>query len=104
RPSTYTRYRGLVEQHLIPVIGSVMLEKLTPRHVQTMLNAKAHAGMSPRGVHHLRAVLRTALNQAVRWGDVPRNVARLTDPPRVERKALIVLDAAQGGQLLAAAL
>jgi len=103
RPSTFERYRGLVEQHLIPTIGSVPLEKLTPRHVQTMLNAKAAGGMKPRGVHHLRAVLRTALNQAVRWGDVPRNVAALTDPPRVEEKPVAVLDAQEAGKLLRAA-
>src|SRR5205814_5378274 len=66
RPSTFERYRGLVEQHLVPSLGSIPLEKLTPRHVQTMLNAKSAGGMKPRGVHHLRAVLRTALNQADR--------------------------------------
>jgi len=103
RPATYTRYSGLVMQHLIPSIGTVPLERLTPRHVQTMLNAKAAEGMAPRSGHHLRAVLRTALNQAVRWGDVPRNVAALTDSPRIEAHAITFLDAAQAGQLLAAA-
>jgi integrase len=103
RPATYTRYSGLVKKHIIPSIGAVQLEKLTPRHVQTMLNAKAAAGMAPRGVHHVRAVLRTALNQAVRWGDVPRNVAALTDSPRVEAHEFTVLDPEQAGQLLAAA-
>jgi integrase len=103
RPATYTRYSGLVMQHLIPSIGAVPLEKLTPRIVQTMLNAKASGGLAPRSVHHLRAVLRTALNQAMRWGDVPRNVAALTDSPRVEAHAITFLDAGQAGQLLAAA-
>src|SRR5947207_9423058 len=103
RPSTFQRYSGLVEKHLVPTIGSIALEKLTPRDVQAMLNAKARAGMAPRGIHHLRAVLRTALNQAVRWGDVPRNVAALTDAPRCERKEPVVLDADQAAQLLAAA-
>jgi integrase len=103
RPATFERYSGLVNQHLIPSIGAVPLEKLTPRHVQTMLNAKAAEGMAPRSVHHLRAVLRTALNQAMRWGDVPRNVAALTDSPRVEAHAITFLDAGQAGQLLTAA-
>lgn len=103
RPATYTRYSGLVKQYLIPSIGAVPLERLTPRHVQTMLNAKAADGMAPRSVHHLRSVLRTALNQAVRWGDVPRNVAALTDSPRLETHAITFLDAGQAGQLLAAA-
>jgi integrase len=103
RPATYAMYTLMVTKHLIPNIGEVPLEKLTPRHVQTMLNAKAAAGLAPRSVHRFRAVLRTALNQAVRWGDVPRNVAALTDPPRVEAHAITFLDAAQAGRLLAAA-
>src|SRR5207247_2247062 len=104
RPSTYARYSGIVERHLVPAIGSVPLDKLTPRHVQSMLNAKARDGMAPRGVHHLRAVLRTALNKgAVRWGDVPRNVARLTDSPTLEETHPVVLDASQAARLLAAA-
>ena len=45
---------------------------LTAQHVQTLLNAKLRSGLAPRTVHHLRAILRRALNQAHRWGLVPR--------------------------------
>jgi len=50
-----------------------------------MLNAKSAAGLSPQTVRNLHAVLRRALNQAHRWGLVPRNVATLVDLPRSVR-------------------
>jgi integrase len=42
-------------------------------------------GLSPRTVAYIRTVLRIALNRALKWGLVARNVAALTDPPRQER-------------------
>ena len=42
--------------------------------------------LTPRTVQYIYAVLRRALNQAMRWGMVPRNVAALVTPPRVIRQ------------------
>lgn len=53
--------------------------------VQALLVAKRKAGLSARRVQYLRACLRTALNQALRWGLVSRNAAALTNPPKMER-------------------
>jgi integrase len=83
RPRTYATYESYVRVHLIPAIGSVPLQKLGPADVQRLLNAKLDAGLAPRTVLHIRAVLRHALNQAVRWGILLRNAASLVDCPRV---------------------
>jgi integrase len=32
-PAAYARYRGIVEQHIIPALGSVNLQKLHPAHI-----------------------------------------------------------------------
>lgn len=48
-----------------------------------MLNEMLASGLSPRTAHHCRAILRTALNVAMRWGLVGRNVAALAAPPHV---------------------
>jgi integrase len=103
RASTYARYEGLVRVHLIPAIGRERLAKLSPQQVQAMMNAKLAAGLSPRTVGHLRAVLRRALNQAYRWGLVARNVATLVDAPRVAHHELTPLDPAQALAFLEAA-
>ena len=58
RPATYRVYEQLTRIHLIPALGHHPLAKLTPQHVQAVLQAKNAAGVSPATLHHLRAVLR----------------------------------------------
>jgi integrase len=81
RPATFRRYAQLVHQYLTPALGRIALERLSPSDVRAMLNAKS--GLSPRSLHHLRAVLRTALHVAMRDGLIPANAAALAEPPRV---------------------
>lgn len=104
-PKTYASYEEIVRLHLVPDLGRYRLEHLTPQHVAALLRAKQDAGFSPRRVHHMRAVLRAALNQGIKWGLVARNVAALTEPvrqaPRTVRpftpeEARTVLTAARG--------
>jgi integrase len=108
RAKTYRSYEQIVRCHLVPDLGRLSLAKLTPQQVQALLKRKQAAGLSPRTVAYIRAVLRQALNQALRWGLVARNVASLVEPPKVERyqitpltpqQASRLLDAAQGNRL-----
>ena len=62
------------------------LAMLAPQQVQKWMNDKRAAGLSPRTVCYLPAVLRKALGQTLKWGEVARNVATLIDPPRMEEK------------------
>jgi integrase len=81
--STYIRYRELSRLHIIPGLGRFPLDKLTVAQVQEFLNARAKSGMAAQTVHHLRAVLRTALNQAIRARVISFNAAGLADSPRI---------------------
>src|SRR5438552_6697051 len=83
RPRTYILYKQQIESHIVPALGAVPLEKLTPQDVQQkLIAAKTSAGLGGRTVRHIRAVLRSALTQAEKWLPVPRNVVKLADPPR----------------------
>lgn len=85
-PKTYASYRDTVRKHITPTLGRIELGKLTPAQVQALLRLKEREGaLSPRSVAYIRTVLRVALNRALKWGYVDRNVAALTDPPRQER-------------------
>jgi integrase len=109
RPKTLASYDQLIRLYLKPHLGRYQLTKLEPAHVQTMLNALLASGsgdgkpLSTRTVQYVRAVLRRALNQAVKWGYIARNVAALTDAPKVKRYEPVILGPAQGQQLLDAA-
>ena len=48
------------------------------------MRRKHEAGLAPRTVQLHHGILRAALNQALRWGLVGRNVAALTEGPRIE--------------------
>jgi integrase len=100
RPRTYQSYECVVRVHLHPALGPTPLVRLSPQHVQGLLNARGAAGSSPRTVAIIRAVLRLALGQAERWGLVSRNVAKLADPPRVIRREVRPLDPAQARRFI----
>jgi len=102
RPRTFASYKMIVNYHLSPALGRVALARLTPDAVQRYLNEKRAAGLSARSVQYHHAVLRRALNQAERWGLVPRNVARLVSPPRVEHPEPQPLTPEQARAFLAA--
>jgi len=102
RYSTWTSYEVHVRLNIAPTLGKVALDKLTPAMVQALMNAKLEQGLSPRTVQYIRGTLRTALGQAVRWGLVARNVAELTDGPKVERHEIRPFDPAEARTLLAA--
>ena len=103
RPATYSMYWHLTTRHLIPNLDRIPLGKLSPEHVQELLRVKTEEGLAPRTVHHLRALLRIALNRAMRWGLVVRNVAALADSPRIERFDIRMLTPDEAKHLLAAA-
>lgn len=103
RPSTWRRYRGIVERNLIPAIGHVALAKLTATAVERMQADALTAGLSRRTVHHMRAVLRTALRRAERHGLITRNAASLAEPMPVRDRERPTLTPQQIGAILAAA-
>lgn len=102
RPWTYKGYEVHVRLHLKPTIGKVQLDKLTPLHVQQLLNSKIARGLSPKTVRYIRGTLRTALNQAVHWGLISRNAASLVASPRVEHYEIQPLTPVEARTFLAA--
>jgi integrase len=80
--SKLRRYRDLVNLHIKPVIGGHRLSKLTPADVQRLYADRLAFGLSPTSVRHVHGVLHRALDQAVRWGLVGRNVSDAVDLPR----------------------
>lgn len=100
RPRTYQSYEILVRLHILPELGQVRLDKLSPQHVQVVLAHKSASGRSAQTVRHVRAILRIALNQAIKWGLVPRNAAALAVAPRLQRKSFRTLSPEEARQLL----
>jgi integrase len=99
-PKSYAAYEMYLRRHVVPELGRVRLADLTPEHVQNLLTRKLDEGLAPQSVVHIRGVLRRALGRAVRFGLVARNVAALTDPPRVQRHDVAAMGAEQARAFL----
>ena len=82
RPKTAAGYKSVIFGHIIPVIGKVKLEKLTPEHVRRVTNSITAAGGSPTYALNAHRIMSRALEVALREGRVGRNVAKLMDAPR----------------------
>jgi hypothetical protein len=88
RPSTWDSYRMAVERHIVPALGGVLLQGLTPAHLTAFYRAllndgrlDGRGGLAPKTVRNVHGVLHAALRDAVRWGHLPRNVAAVADLP-----------------------
>jgi len=84
KPRTHAWHATNVRRHLVPAIGNVPLQKLSPGHLNA-LYANLAATLSAQTIHHVHATIRRALGDAVRWGLVAKNVATLASPPRPVR-------------------
>jgi integrase len=105
RLSTYQRYRTTLDRHILPELGHIPLQKLTPQHVQKFYASKLQEGLSPNTIRLIHGTLHKALKNAVRWNLVPRNICDAVSPPkRTTRREMHVLTIEQAQQLLETAI
>lgn len=109
--NTLARYKGIIKNHLIPNLGHHPLAKLQPLHIQGYYTDALKSGradgkgdkLSPASVRYHHAVLREALNHAVEWQLVFRNVCDAVRPPKLTKTEMVTLARADIDALLAAA-
>src|SRR5271155_5580216 len=89
RTRTFEKYEDTVNKHLVPHLGRIRLEKLAPRDVQALLDEKLK-NLHPRTVQGIRQVLSYALNEAMRWELLSRNVAALVRGPKIPSHEMTV--------------
>jgi integrase len=97
RPTTWTTYQGPLNAYVIPTLGAVELQRLTPGHLsvlyrELLTSGRRHrpGGLAPKTVRNVHVLLHRVLKDAVRWGYVVRNVADAADPPKVKPAELQV--------------
>ncbi len=100
---TYEMYEHIIEHHIIPTLGAVHTQKLTPDHLQAFYADKLAAGCGPRTVQLCHLRLTQALKQAVRLGLLSRNVADFVTAPRAPAREMQTWDAAQARAFLESA-
>ncbi len=91
-PRGFERYAGIIRKHLIPDMGNIILTQLRPEHLQKHYTARLNQGLSARTVRYHHAVIHRALQTAVKWGLISRNVADDVDVPRIHRTEMQTWD------------
>ncbi len=85
-PLTYHRYEEIVKLHIVPDMGKVQLAKLKPLDLQNYytkkLSKKKKAKLSPTTVLFHHRIIHKALEQAIKWQLLGRNIADAVEPPR----------------------
>ena len=89
RPTTYASYAMLAREHVIPRLGALQLQKLSPAAINALYahlseHGRVHGGgpLSASSVRRVHAVLHRACHDAVRWGRLSVNPVAGADPPK----------------------
>ncbi len=102
-PRGFERYQGIITKHLIPDFGSIQLSQLKPEHLQRHYSNRLNSGLSARSVRYHHALIHIALQTAVKWGLVSRNVADAVEPPKFKRSQMQTWNENEINQFLEAA-
>ena len=94
---TLERYSELIRIHIIPSIGSILIQRLHATNLQTLY---AKLAVAPRTKLHIHRLVFLMLRHATQWGVVQRNVASLVDAPAVQDKEIEILSPAEIARVL----
>lgn len=86
--SSFVKYESVIRNHIVPTIGNIQLQKLTPQHVQRLCNQKYRDGKSAKTVKDIHGVLHKALDKALKLGYIQRNACEGCELPRAENKEM----------------
>jgi integrase len=81
-----------MRNHVIPQLGQLALQQLTPGHLNKFYadlltdgRSDGRGALSPRTVRYVHTILRRALQAAMRWRHVTVNVADAAEPPAAKQ-------------------
>lgn len=117
RPNTKEYYTNYIENHIVPNLGKIMLDKLTTIQIQRFYNNLQKSGrvqrkgypelkdkrLSPRVVRGVHTLLSNCLDQAVAERLILVNPAQGCKLPKLEKKEMHILPQEKIGMYLAEA-
>lgn len=102
-PSTQKRYRELIVNHILPILGEIKVIDLKPLEITNaykILHTDPRFNLSYQTVKKDHNVLNKALNTALKWGIIDRNPCAAVEPPKPETVDMNVLSENELHELL----
>ena len=85
--TTVYAYQKIIDNHIVPALGDVLLRKLTPQMIQQYYTQTQKAtGLSSNTMRRHHDLLSSALRSAVRQDIIPASPMERVEPPRVRTK------------------
>ena len=103
RPNTIILYRKTLEQHILPVLGKLILRDIQPAQIKRLYAIKKQEERGDRTIQLIHAVLHTMMKHAVREGILGKNPLDVIERPRTEQAEFQILNEEQCHQFLIAA-
>lgn len=103
KESTVRGYKVNIESHIDPHIGNILVQKLTARHIQAMVNDMNDNGLSPRTIEYVMSNLNQILNHAVNNDIIFKNPIRGVYKPKKEKKKFDTYTSDELGKLISCA-
>ena len=89
RASTFQSYEHNTLKHVVPRIGGIALQDVTPAMLNIMYSEllangrlDGRGGLAPKTVHYIHTILHRAFRDACKWNLLARNPATSADPPK----------------------
>jgi integrase len=87
---TLETYAGLVNNHILPALGDLTLDAITPRHIQNLYNELQESGrLSGENIQKVHTIINDSLNKAASWNMIIKNPAAVVDRPKAETKEMM---------------
>ena len=102
RLNTRRLYRQLLDIHILPVLGHVMLRNLSPQQVDELYALRLKDGYAAETVRAIHRMLHKALQDAVKWRLVATNPCNDVNQPHPVKHEIRPLTKEQALQLLEA--
>lgn len=91
KPGTWKHYAWLVNRHIIPHLGTIKLAKLKPQDIEgfyTKLLTAEEKPLSKRTIRHIHVLLKEALERAVNWDIIYKNILKVVNPPTPNKPSM----------------
>src|SRR4029450_8125009 len=104
KATSYLNLRSAINHHTVPYRGATKLQELSSLDIVAWLAwMRDERGLAATSVRTYRDSLSRAVNEAVKWGLVGRNVVAAVQPPPDEAKPPVALSRAEVAALVAEA-
>ncbi|NIK75826.1 integrase [Paenibacillus castaneae] len=101
KPQTLKNYESLVNNHILPVLGSIDLAKMTPRDIQNLYNSVHESGrLSDENIQKCHTIINESMKKALTWDMINKNPAALIDRPKARKKEMQVWSLEEAKQFL----